>query len=92
MYWQNRDTALQGTQLIKSEVIHKFMYLFQTGGRQLLPIMQVYLKTFLWAENSTSAAIFKAISKIAGHDIPYFLPHGKDEKLEQPLSFIHLRA
>lgn len=29
---------------------------------------------------------------MAGHDIPYFLPHGKDEKLEQSLSFIRLRA
>lgn len=41
------DTALQGAQLTRSEMIHKLMYLLQTGAKQLSSLIQVRLKTFL---------------------------------------------
>lgn len=55
------DTLLQRTQLTRSEMIHKLVYLFHTGAKQLSSLTQVCLKTFLSAENITSEAIFKAI-------------------------------
>lgn len=35
------DTPQQGTQLTRSEMIHKLMYLFQTGAKQLSSLIQV---------------------------------------------------
>lgn len=43
--------------------VKSFMYLFQTGAKQLLPFMQVYFKRFLWAENSKVQLFLKPFKK-----------------------------
>lgn len=65
---------------------------FRLGPNSLCHLCKYTWRPFFEQKTAQVQLFLKLSKETAGHDIPYFLPHRKDEKLEQPLSFIHLRA